>query len=720
MNKSMLLTGLGCMAASGAYGQATAERPNVILLVADDLGYGDLSCYGAERVSTPRVDSIAKAGVRFTDAHACASTSTPSRYSLLTGEYCFRRPGTDIANGDAALIIKPEQYTIADMFKSQGYATAAIGKWHLGLGSASGQQNWNETLDQTPADIGFDYSYIMAATADRVPCVFIENGSVKNYDPSAPISVSYSQNFPGEPTGAANPELLTKLKPSHGHNQSIVNGISRIGYMKGGGRALWRDEDIADSIAAGAIRFMGQQAEADQPFFMYLCTNDVHVPRYPHERFRGKSPMGLRGEAILQFDYTVGLIADALDSLGIADNTLLIITSDNGPVLDDGYQDQAVELAGGHKPGGPWRGGKYSAFEAGTAVPFIVNWPGHVPAGKVSDALVSHIDDIASLARLIGATLPATAAPDSRDQLDTWLGQSDAPAPYIAEMAQDHTLSLRTANWKYIEPSNGAAKQGQTGIETGYAKTPQLYHIATDAGETKNVYTTETDTAQALSGTLTQLRMPRSSADTCFWYHLITPNRESRYATSTGAGRGMTGIASPTDEKSQWKFVLRPDGKTYDIVNRADGSYIAPGTVTTPAVQLRTSATQPAKGWTLTTNGIMNCLFAVSNGTSQMNQGAASRNYMVLNWGGGTNTSDAGCLYAFILADVSANMADGISQVPINAADLQVVDGRFTLPGTTGEVRVYDITGKRMTPSTMKKQGVYIIKTNEASFKIAY
>ena len=258
----------------------------------------------------------------------------------MTGEYCFRRPGTDIANGDAALIIKPEQYTIADMFKSQGYATAAIGKWHLGLGSASGQQNWNEPLDQTPADIGFDYSYIMAATADRVPCVFIENGSVKNYDPSAPISVSYSQNFPGEPTGAANPELLTKLKPSHGHNQSIVNGISRIGYMKGGGRALWRDEDIADSIAAGAIRFMGQQAEADQPFFMYLCTNDVHVPRYPHERFRGKSPMGLRGEAILQFDYTVGLIADALDSLGIADNTLLIITSDNGPVLDDGYQDQ--------------------------------------------------------------------------------------------------------------------------------------------------------------------------------------------------------------------------------------------------------------------------------------------------------------------------------------------------------------------------------------------
>ena len=327
---------------------------------------------------------------------------------------------------------------------------------------------------------------------------------------------------------------------------------------------------------------------------------------------------------------------------------------------------------------------------------------------------------MASLARLIGAKLPATAAPDSRDQLDTWLGLSDEPAPYVAEMAQDHTLSLRTANWKYIEPSNGAAKQGQTGIETGYDKSPQLYHIATDPGETKNVYTTEKDTAQALSGMLAQIRMPRSSADTCFWYHLITPNRNSRYATSTGAGRGMTGTATPSNEKSQWKFVLRADGETYDIVNRADGSYIAPGQVSTPALQLKTSAKQPANGWTLTTNGIMNCLFAVSNGTSQMNQGAASRNYMVLNWGGGTNTTDAGCLYAFILADVSESLTDHISEIPVNPPYLQIIDGQFALSGTNSEVRVYDITGKRMTPATMKKRGIYIIKTDKATYKMSY
>ena len=388
MNKSMLLTGLGCLAAAGACGQATAERPNVILLVADDLGYGDLSCYGAERVSTPRVDSIARGGVRFTDAHAVASTST-----LLTGEYCFRRPDTNIAAGDAAMIIKPEQYTLADMFKSQGYTTAAIGKWHLGLGSVSGQQDWNGQLDTDLHDIGFDHYYVMAATADRVPCVFIENGRVRNYDPSAPIAVSYRQNFPGEPTGAANPELLTKLRPSpnHGHNQSIVNGISRIGFMKGGGKALWRDEDIADSIATGAIRFMKENT--DRPFFMYLCTNDVHVPRYPHERFRGKSPMGLRGEAILQFDYTVGLIADALKRLGIADNTLLIITSDNGPALQGSTGDL--------------RGGKYLAYEGGQKVPFMIRWGnngGLFKAGSTYDESATLVDLFPTLVEMCGIT----------------------------------------------------------------------------------------------------------------------------------------------------------------------------------------------------------------------------------------------------------------------------------------------------------------------------
>ena len=161
-----------------------SQRPNVIIIYADDLGYGDLSCYGATRVSTPHIDQLAAEGCRFTNAHAVAATSTPSRYSLLTGEYSWRREGTDIARGDAGMIIRPEQYTMADLFRNAGYATGAFGKWHLGLGDKTGKQDWNAPLPTGLADIGFDYSYIMAATADRVPCVFIENGQVANYDPT--------------------------------------------------------------------------------------------------------------------------------------------------------------------------------------------------------------------------------------------------------------------------------------------------------------------------------------------------------------------------------------------------------------------------------------------------------------------------------------------------------------------------------------------------------
>ncbi len=482
MKKSTLLLATLSSASIAALAQGTTSRPNVILLLADDLGFGDLSCYGATQISTPHTDSVAAAGVRFTDAHAVAATSTPSRYSLLTGEYCFRRTGTDVAAGNAALIIKPEQFTLADAFRQAGYATAAFGKWHLGLGSRTGEQDWNARLDLTPADIGFDHSYIMAATADRVPCVWMENGRVADHDPSAPIEVSYRKNFEGEPTGRTHPELLYNLRSSHGHDQSIVNGIGRIGYMQGGGRALWKDENLADSLVAHATRFMEQHA--DRPFFMYLCTNDVHVPRFPHPRFRGKSPMGLRGDAILQFDWTVGEICQALRRLGLADNTLLIITSDNGPVLDDGYDDMAEALVGNHRPGGPFRGAKYSAYEAGSRVPFIVSGTPLAAQGRVSHALVSHIDAVASLATLVGTQLPQGAAPDSRPCLDTWLGRSRRSCPYAVKMAQNRSLTLRTPRWKLIEPSQGPSMiQWGPKIETGYRPEPQLFRMKHDADE---------------------------------------------------------------------------------------------------------------------------------------------------------------------------------------------------------------------------------------------
>lgn len=452
------------------------EKPNVIIIYADDLGYGDLQCYGAKNVETPNVNRLAAEGIRFTNAHAAAATSTPSRYSLLTGEYAWRRPGTDVAAGNASMIIHPEQYTMADMFKHAGYTTCAIGKWHLGLGDKTAMQDWNAPLPAALGDLGFDYHYIMAATADRVPCVFIENGKVANYDPTAPIEVSYIRNFSDEPTGKSHPELLYNLKPSHGHDMSIVNGISRIGYMKGGGKALWKDENIADSITTHAIDFI--RSHKDEPFFMYFATNDIHVPRFPHKRFRGKSGMGLRGDAIVQFDWAVGQIMNILDKLGLAENTLIILSSDNGPVVDDGYDDKAEELLNGHSPAGPWRGNKYSAFEGGTAVPVIVRWPKQIRKNAESDVLMSQIDWMASLGAMIDARMPKGSAPDSENRLGNLLGTDITDRPWVIELAANHVLSVRNKDWKYIEPNDGPAMiTWGPKIETGNLSVPQLYEM---------------------------------------------------------------------------------------------------------------------------------------------------------------------------------------------------------------------------------------------------
>lgn len=486
--KTKLLVGLGVstslLSACGSKQQEEVKQPNVIFIVADDLGYGDLSCYGAKRVQTPNVDRLSAEGLRFTDAHAVASTSTPSRYSLFTGHYSWRRNDTGIATGDAGMVIRPEQTTVADIFKAAGYTTGAVGKWHLGLGDKTGTQDWNGFVSPGPQDLGFDYSYLMAATGDRVPCVWMENQRVANYDPEAPIQVSYKTPFPGEPLGKDHPEMLTKLKPSpnHGHNMAIVNGISRIGYMKGGGKALWKDENIADTIAIKAVQFIERQRK--NPFFLYVGTNDIHVPRYPHERFRDKSGMGYRGDAILQFDWTVGRIVEALEKAGILDNTLIVLTSDNGPVVDDGYADRAVELLGDHRPWGEFRGGKYSNFEAGTRVPFIVHWPAVVKPG-ISDALFSHIDMFGSMEKLTGQDMGETAGIDSQDYLAILTGEDKKGRDYVIESSG--SLSISDGEWKYITPNKGPAYNKLTNTELGNSTDDQLYNLSEDVGEKQNV-----------------------------------------------------------------------------------------------------------------------------------------------------------------------------------------------------------------------------------------
>ena len=463
------------------------KNPNVLFILCDDLGYGDISCYGTQSIQTPNIDRIAQSGIRFTDAHCASATSTPSRYGLLTGAYPWRRTDTGVARGDAGMVVRPEEYTMADLFQQAGYTTAAFGKWHLGLGNETGTQDWNKEITPNTKDIGFDYSFIMAATGDRVPCVYIRDGRVVDLDPDAPIEVSYTDNFPGEPTGKDNPELLYNLKPSHGHDMSIVNGISRIGYMRGGGRALWKDEEIADRITEDALAFLDRQ-DGSKPFFMYFCPNNIHVPRFPNERFRGKSSMGLRGDAILELDDMVGRVLDKLEEIGQLDNTLIVFTSDNGPVLDDGYQDQAVELVGDHRPSGPYRGGKYSLYEGGTRVPLLIAWADRIKErGKVSDELVSQIDFLASFGTLIGAEVHPDRPADTRDALPAFLGEG-AGRDWIVEEGLNRTLAYRTAEWKYIRP---VAKPNpvawQTGNETGQAAEAQLYRIVDNVYEEVNV-----------------------------------------------------------------------------------------------------------------------------------------------------------------------------------------------------------------------------------------
>jgi len=479
---STLLAGCAGGAQQKTESAKQAKQPNVIFLVADDIGWGDLSCYGTASCELPNVNELASESLRFTNAHAVAATSTPSRYSLFTGEYSWRRPDTGIAPGDASMIIKPEQITVADMFKDAGYTTGAIGKWHLGIGGERGKQDWNGLVTPNPNDIGFDYFFLMAATADRTPCVWIKDGRVSNWDASAPITVSYGQPIPGEPTGKEHPELLYNLKPSHGHDQAIVNGISRIGYMKGGGKALWKDENIGDTITTQAVQYI--DSHKDEPFFLYVGTNDVHVPRFPNARFRGKSGMGLRGDALFEFDYTVGEIMKALDKNGLADNTIFVLTSDNGPVVDDGYKDRAAELLGEHRPWGIFRGGKYSSFEAGTRIPFIVRWPEKIKPG-VSDALVSHVDLYASLAKLVGQKVKQGAAPDSKELLDAFLGKDQVGRNYVMEAASG--LSISDHQWKYIEPNNDRKFNTSTNTELGNDPKPQLYNLKEDIGEKHNL-----------------------------------------------------------------------------------------------------------------------------------------------------------------------------------------------------------------------------------------
>lgn len=473
-----------------------AAKPNIVIVNLDDLGYGDVGAYGATALKTPNMDRIANGGIRFTNGYATSSTCTPSRFALVTGVYPWRNKDAKILPGDAPLLIDTAQQTIPKVLKKAGYATGIVGKWHLGLGN--GDTDWNKEVKPGPNQLGFDYSYILAATQDRVPTVYIENTRVVGLEPNDPIRVSYKQNFQGEPTGKDNPELL-KMKWHHGHDQSIVNGISRIGYMKGGAKAKWNDEEMADLFLTKAQQFI--KDHKSKPFFLYYAMQQPHVPRTPHPRFKGVTGMGPRGDAIAEADWCLGELLKTLEKEGILKNTLIIFTSDNGPVVNDGYHDDAVEKLGSHKPAGPLRGGKYSLFEAGVRVPFITYWNGTIKPA-VSDAVVCQLDLLSSLAHLAGQEAKGL---DSQDYLDVFLGKSKKGRNDLIIEASSRT-ALRQGDWVMIPPYNGPAVNKMVNIELGNAKEYQLYNVKMDIGQQHNLAKSEPEMLKKLIATFDQLQ----------------------------------------------------------------------------------------------------------------------------------------------------------------------------------------------------------------------
>lgn len=490
-----------------------ASQPNVVLIVTDDLGYGDVGCYGSTAIPTPSIDQMAREGIRMTRCYAPASTCTPTRYAIMTGEYAWRQKArkTTVLDGDAPLAITPGRPTLPQILSDGGYETALIGKWHLGIGDGNKAVDFNTYVGPGPLEVGFDEAFYIPATVDRVPCVFIENHAVHNLDPTDPIQISYRNRLDALPIGREQPELL-KYPADKQHSDTIINGISRIGYMSGGKQAHWVDEDITDVLADRADKFIAR--ERDKPFFLMLGTHDPHVPHAPHARFIGKSNAGTRGDTIVQTDWLVGAVLRSLQSAGVDEETLVIVTSDNGPTVFDGYFDGSVAAAGDHRPAGELRGSKYLVYEGGCRVPCVVRWPGKVEPGE-SDAMFTLTDLLPSLATVCGIeTLPSDVGQDGLD-LSTVLLDTNAKSARTDVVLQGifKTLALLDGDWKYIQANDNRVSQdfgrGADPRDKRFAeaRVPKdiLLSLADDPAETTNVIKGHPQKAAELAAKLARI-----------------------------------------------------------------------------------------------------------------------------------------------------------------------------------------------------------------------
>lgn len=473
----------------------TVRPPNVVFILSDDVGYGDLGCYGATQVKTPNLDRLAREGIRFTDAHATSAVCSPTRYSVLTGQYAWRNPGGDhILSGVEALAINPAMPTLPSVLKRSGYATGLVGKWHLGLGTKKDPVDYNAEIRPGPADIGFDYAFFYPATNDRVPCVYIENRRVVGLDPKDPIRVSYEQKVGDDPTGAEHPELL-KMKSDTSHSKTIVNGISRIGYMSGGKAARWVDEDMADTLTGKAAAFI--EAHQEQPFFLYFAPHDIHEPMAPNARFRGTSGCGVRGDALHELDWSAGVILETLDRLHLTENTLVIFASDNGGAIKDTYDDGTNALHSLQAPNGVLRGEKGGIYEGGHRIPFLARWPKRIEAGATSEQLLGLVDMMATCTAAAGGQLEGDAGPDSFNLLPALLGApKDRPqrTQLVLHAGGGGPLGLRMGPWMLV------------GKDRDLVQHPELYNLEEDLAEKKNLAKQHPDKVKTLIAALKQVR----------------------------------------------------------------------------------------------------------------------------------------------------------------------------------------------------------------------
>ena len=490
---------------------AEDQPPNVVLIFADDLGYGDLGCYGATKVQTPNIDRLAAEGRRFTDAHSASAVCTPSRYALLTGQYPVRASDGRGVWGPApitsSLIVDTEKTTIADIFKSAGYDTGVIGKWHLGFGKV--KNDWKEPLRPGPLDLGFDYYFGMPVVNSAPPYVYVENDRVVGGDPDDPLV------YVGR--GAKGTTPLTPIPPEAAQRSPNA--------FKGAAKAheLFNDYQVGTMFAKKSVQWISERK--DKPFFLYLATTNIHHPFTPAKRFQGTSQCGLYGDFIHELDWIVGEVMTCLEDNGVADNTLVIFTSDNGGMFNFGGQ---AAFKAGHRQNGDLLGFKFGVWEGGHRVPMIVRWPGKVKPGTVSKQMLGNVDMLATFSALTGQKLEKAEQADSVNMLPAFV---DEPEKQIRDhiVLAPHKgthLSIRKGKWMYI-PSRGSGGFGgktpsshtfagpaaasfvgsiNSDIVDGKIKKDappaQLYDLEADVNQTKNVHDEHPDVVKELTALL--------------------------------------------------------------------------------------------------------------------------------------------------------------------------------------------------------------------------